>query len=284
MDIEFLKTFLEVNRTRHFGKAADNLFVTQSTVSSRVKQLEDSLGAAVFTRTRNAIELTPTGKRLLSYAENIVTTWNRARIETAIEDQEKIPLTIAGMPSLWDIALQEWLCEVTNSCSDYVLQIDVLSQENITSRLRNAMLDLGFVFDIPAYKEIDSVEVDSIPLILVSSKEHDSITSALQDDYILIDWGTSFAITHAKQFPDIANPALRIGLGRIAKEVLLSRGGCAYMPEPMVMNELNTGRLHMVKHAPVIKRSFYAAWPANSDKFTIIEKMLAPFPFRRQSE
>jgi len=43
MDINILKTFLEVHRTCHFGNAAENLFVTQATVSVRIRQLEDEL-------------------------------------------------------------------------------------------------------------------------------------------------------------------------------------------------------------------------------------------------
>ncbi|MEX2517286.1 MAG: LysR family transcriptional regulator, partial [Gammaproteobacteria bacterium] len=44
MDVDLLKTFLEVQRTRHFGRAADNLFLTQSAISARIRQLEDELG------------------------------------------------------------------------------------------------------------------------------------------------------------------------------------------------------------------------------------------------
>jgi DNA-binding transcriptional LysR family regulator len=72
MDIDLLKTFLEVNRTRHFGRAAENLFLTQSAVSARVRQLEDTIGVPLFTRTRNDIQLTPAGTRLLKYAESIL--------------------------------------------------------------------------------------------------------------------------------------------------------------------------------------------------------------------
>ncbi|WP_082880488.1 MULTISPECIES: LysR family transcriptional regulator [unclassified Oleiphilus] len=39
MDIELLRTFLEVKNTRHFGKAAENLYLTQAAVSARIKQL-----------------------------------------------------------------------------------------------------------------------------------------------------------------------------------------------------------------------------------------------------
>ena len=51
MDIGVLKTFLEVNRTRHFGQAADNLFLTQSAVSARIRLLEQTLGVPLFSRT-----------------------------------------------------------------------------------------------------------------------------------------------------------------------------------------------------------------------------------------
>ena len=81
MDIGLLKTFLEVNRTRHFGHAADNLYLTQSAVSARIRLLEQSVGVPLFTRTRNNIELTPAGQKLLKHAENILTAWNRARQE-----------------------------------------------------------------------------------------------------------------------------------------------------------------------------------------------------------
>ncbi|WP_351060278.1 LysR family transcriptional regulator, partial [Psychrobacter sp. TB20-MNA-CIBAN-0197] len=53
MDIDLLKTFVEVVRTRHFGKAAENLYITQSAVSFRIRQLEQGLGVNLFIRQRN---------------------------------------------------------------------------------------------------------------------------------------------------------------------------------------------------------------------------------------
>ena len=49
MDTELLKTFLEVSRTRHFGRAAESLYLTQSAVSFRIRQLENQLGVNLFT-------------------------------------------------------------------------------------------------------------------------------------------------------------------------------------------------------------------------------------------
>lgn len=73
MDTELLKTFLEVQKTRHFGKAAENLYLTQSAVSFRVRQLEQSLGVTLFNRFRNNIQLTAAGELLLPHAQAVLT-------------------------------------------------------------------------------------------------------------------------------------------------------------------------------------------------------------------
>ncbi len=81
MDTELLKTFLEVSRTRHFGRAAEALYLTQSAVSFRIRQLENQLGVNLFTRHRNNIRLTSAGERLLPYAESLMSTWLMAKKE-----------------------------------------------------------------------------------------------------------------------------------------------------------------------------------------------------------
>ena len=81
MDTELLKTFMEVSRTRHFGRAAENLYLTQSAVSFRVRQLEGLLGVELFSRQRNNIRLTPAGEKLLPLAESSVMLEQRMSIQ-----------------------------------------------------------------------------------------------------------------------------------------------------------------------------------------------------------
>ena len=63
MDLELLRTFLELHRTRHFGRSAEALSVTQAAVSSRLKSLEDRLGVRLFDRSTREMRLTPEGSR-----------------------------------------------------------------------------------------------------------------------------------------------------------------------------------------------------------------------------
>ena len=71
MDTELLKTFMEVSRTRHFGRAAENLYLTQSAVSFRIRQLESVLGVELFSRQRNNIQLTEAGEKLMPLAKTV---------------------------------------------------------------------------------------------------------------------------------------------------------------------------------------------------------------------
>ena len=72
MDLELLRTFLEVHRNRHFGRASETLHLTQAAVSARIKHLESLLGVQLFDRLRRDIRLTPEGNRLVRYAERLL--------------------------------------------------------------------------------------------------------------------------------------------------------------------------------------------------------------------
>jgi len=276
MDISLLKSFIEVYRSKHFGRAANNLFISQSAVSARIKQLEDELGTRLFTRDRNNIELTTAGKKFLIYAENILNTWNRAKQEISIPENADTLLSIAALPSIWDIFLEDWLGEIHSNNASIALQADVMRADSITRNLLDGTLDLGFVFDPPKTPQLLVKELIPVPLIMVSTKASITAEDAVLKDYILVDWGTSFRTLHARQYPDIPAPKLRAGVGRIALGFLRKFGGTAYLPEAMVKDQLEL-TLHQVENAPVIHKDAYAIYSHTSVKQEAIKLLLSPF-------
>ncbi len=275
VDIELLKTFLEVGRTRHFGQAAENLFLTQSAVSARIRLLEQMIGTPVFTRTRNNIQLTSTGQRLLRHAESIVNAWNRARHEVAVEEDARSPLAIGGLPSLWDILLQDWIHALHRNLPELALSVEVHDVEGLLRRLRDGTLDLTFMFESPQITELTVEAIVNVHLVMVSSRPGLSSSEAVRDHYVLVDWGTSFAMAHAKHFPEMSSPVIRMGLGRLAHGYLLDCGGSAYLAESMVSRDISEGRLFLVEQAPVIHRAAYAVYPTQSDQSEITDRALS---------
>ena len=276
MDVGLLKAFLEVNRSRHFGRAANNLFISQSAVSARIKQLEDELGLRLFTRDRNNIELTTAGKKFLVYAENILNTWNRAKQEIAIPDGVDTLLIIAALPSIWDIFLEDWLSWTHKSNVNTALQADVMRTDSIMRNLLDGAIDLGFVFDPPKPPQLLVKELIPVPLEMVSSERSTSVENVVKENYIFVDWGTAFAMAHVRQYPDAPPPALRAGVGRIALNFINQCGGAAYLPEAMIYEQLGI-TLHRVEGAPVIHKEAYAVYSQSSNKLDTINGVLSWF-------
>jgi len=274
MDTELLKTFLEVNRTHHFGRAGENLFITQSAVSARIRQLEESLGVKLFLRERNDIRLTAAGKRLAKHAEAILSAWHRAVQETAMDEEHSLSISIGGMYSLWDILAQDWIHQLNRLRPEIALHIDAQSHEMLLRNLLDGVLDIAFMFDPVHLAKLNVKEIATIRLIMVSSQQGLSTEEALNSQYLMVDWGTTFAVTHARLFPNMPPPSIHISLGRIAHNFILERGGAAYLAEPMVSEDINAGHIFPVKNAPVIERSAYAVYPAEGDRCQRVETLL----------
>ena len=277
MDLDLLKTFLEVNRTRHFGKAAENLYLTQSAVSARIRQLEDTLGVPLFVRLRKDIRLTSAGNRLIKHAELILNTWHRARQDVALGGEDKTLLVIGGLYSLWDILLQAWVQDLSVHLNNTALQAEVHSSDTLVHKLIDGTLDLALTFDAPQMAELVSIEVGSIPLQLVSSMSGLSAQQAVAKNYLFVEWGTAYAITHARYFPDMPPPMMRMGMGRMALAYILGQGGSAYLAQPMVSEMLERKQLYAVADAPVIDRSVHAVYQHQSERRKLVEQALTYF-------
>lgn len=275
MDTELLATFLEVNRTRHFGRAAENLFLTQSAVSARIRLLEETLGVELFTRARNDIQLTPAGTRLLKHAEAMINAWNRARQESALGTAEAELLAIGGVWSLWDIWLQDWLHRLRRERPHIALQAEAHGADVLTRRLLDGALDIAFMFEPPQMAELLVRELAPIRLMLVADRPGLTAKEATGAGYVRADWGTSFAMAQARHFPDMPPPAVRVGLGRMALAFLLECGGAAYLAEQMIVEHLSSGRLHRVDDAPAIDRQVYAVYALAADRRVLLEDALS---------
>ena len=69
MNTDALKTFLVLSELRSFRKTAQQLYIAQSTVSSRIQELERDLGQTLLDRKPRGMTLTPAGHRLVPIAE-----------------------------------------------------------------------------------------------------------------------------------------------------------------------------------------------------------------------
>lgn len=273
MDLELLRTFLELNRSRHFGRTAEALFLTQAAVSSRLKSLESQLGVTLFERSRREMRLTPEGSRLIRHSERLIAAWRAARQDVSLAEASQ-QLVIGGSSRLWDVLLQRWLHDLRRADSTLAIIAEAQSPDLLTRRLIDGTLDVAVMLE-PAQLDIMHVrEIATIEFILVSSHAGLDVSDAMEQDYIYVDWGLSFALDHRRTFPDAAESMTRVSHAKMAVDYIASLGGSAYLPRRMVGRDIELGLLHEVSDAPSFVRQAYATYPVRSPRLSLIEKSL----------
>lgn len=271
MDLDLLRTFIEVEKTRHFARAADNLFVSQAAVSARIAQLEGVLGQPLFTRSRNNIQLTSTGQQLLPYANSMLETWSQALMETRHSDESGPLLRLACLPSLREIFLDGWLPELLAAKRNWLLQISSGNTREMIDYIRQGTVEIGLLYEPPRASDLWVEPLTRFDLIMVSTLARQAIAGL--GGYIFVDWGSSFSAEHNANLSALSPPGLRLDSPSLAMNILERRGGCAYLARPMVEHALRQKKLHLVADAPSINREVYAVGKRDPDANT--EALLA---------
>ena len=278
MKIELLKTFLEVSRTLHFRIASDNLFITQSAVSARIKLLEDDLGVLLFDRSQKHLKLTPEGNRLIKHAKELLFMWQKIKQDVGIADSYAHQLVIGSMMSIWDIVLQDWLKKIHRNIDGVSLITNTYSPIELRNSLLSRVIDIAFLFEPPYVEDLISEKVSTVPLHLVTTDINLINEISSLDNHIMVDYGESVNAQHKREFQNSPPAKHVMSQPRIALDFLLDAGGSAYLPRQMTFEYIEKNKLFIVENAPIYSREIFASYLAKSQKVEIIEKTIQLFP------
>ncbi|MGB5324535.1 MAG: LysR family transcriptional regulator [Pseudomonadales bacterium] len=278
MDLELLRTFLEVNRFRHFGKAAEVLHVTQAAISARIKLLERELGTQLFVRRYHHLELTPEGTRLVRHADLLLAGWRKARQEVVLGGADQ-QLTFGGSLRLWDVALQAWFHRLRRKLPNLGVIAEVHTPDLLTRRLLDGHLDVAFMLEPAQIETLQIEKIALVDLVMASAAPGLDAKTALERGYIMVDWGLAHALDHRRMYPNAQEPMLRVAQAKMALAHMLEIGGSAYLPARMISGELARGELFLVNEAESINRFAYAVYPLRSEKIELITTVLDYFEY-----
>lgn len=278
MKIELLKTFLEVTRTLHFRLASENLFITQSAVSARIKLLEEDLGVLLFDRSQKHLKITPEGHRLIKHANELLLMWQKTKQDISIAENDTLQLVVGSMMSIWDIILQEWLQKIHRNIDDISLLTNTYSPIELRKSVLSRVVDIAYLFEPPYVEELVTEKVASVPLHLVSTEPCNSEDVFSLDNYIMVDYGESVNAQHLREHSDAPPAKHFMSQPRIALNYILDAGGSAYLPRQMIFDYLKDEKLFLVENTPIYSRDIYAIYLAKSQKVDVIKQALQLFP------
>ena len=274
MNIDQVKTVLELNRTRHFKKTAQTLFVTQSTISARVQALEDELECKLFERTSRTIEITPAGVRFIGHAQSMLALWRRAKQEIHIQEESSYRIAVGGLFATWDIFLFEWLERVQVDFPNLSLTAESHDHSYLLRQLLDGALDLIFIYEPPKLSDVTFLKVIDLQLTLVSDKPQQNLAEATENNYTLVHWGEQFLMDHNRVLQDFSLPQKRVNQAQMALNFILNSGGAAFLPSQMISPYVQEQRLHKVLGVKNIPLRIYAVYLKSSSNLDFIEKAL----------
>lgn len=256
-----MRAFLEVAATGSFQLAAQRLHVTQSTVSARIKVLEQRLDCALFHRRRSGAELTVSGRHFHRYALTAVRAWEQARHDIVLPDMLSAVIGLGIQPALWDRIGYAWIERIQSRAPDLGVRTAVDYSDALTRFLCDGFLDIA-VFYVPQQRPNLTLELlMEEELVMVSGSPGRCAGDTWREDYIYVDWGDDFRRQHALAFPDALTPRLQLDHTTMALNFILSRRASGYLLESVVRPYLERGELHRVEGAPVFQRPAYVAYP-----------------------
>lgn len=258
MQIEALETFIKISEVGNFNKASELLFVTQSTVSARIHNLEESLGQQLFTRSRSAVTLTQAGRVFLPYARAVVRNWQKARQEIALPKGFSGILAVAATPSLWRDVLLERIEAFQKEMPAVALNALVADANSIIGRLSAGEIDVAITYEPTIKTGWSTTRLFTEELLLVSTVPRGLVR--WDPGYVYVTWCNTFSEDHFRAYPVDDTPIVTFNDADVALQYVLRTGGSGYFPRRWV--EAHPGRLHPVANAPVFKIDAFATFDA----------------------
>lgn len=143
MTLTELRYIVAVARTKHFGKAADECFVSQPTLSVGIRKLEDSLGITIFERGRSEVKITPIGQVIINQAQNILAETEVIKnIVVANKNQLKDPMRIASTYTIGKYLFPNLVKQIYNTAPELTVLLQQDYHHNLLNKLIDGELDI----------------------------------------------------------------------------------------------------------------------------------------------
>ena len=143
MEFKQLESFTAVVKCNSFTKAAEKLYISQPTISTHIRALEEELNTHLILRTTKSIEVTPEGRKLYDYAENILQLRNRMLEECTGGVKKILHLAASTIPSAY--ILPEVLPAYGATRPDHYFVIRQSDSKGVIEGILDGLYDVGLV-------------------------------------------------------------------------------------------------------------------------------------------
>lgn len=288
LNYHHLQYFWAVAREGHLTRAAGQLHISQSALSSQIRQLEEQVGHQLFERDGRQLRLTAMGRVVMNYAESIFALGGEliAAVATG-QDQPQQQLRVGSVATLSRNFQENFLRPVIGA-EDVRLSLESGSLDELLTLLASHRLDV-VLSNRPVSADADNAwrcrRLARQPVCLVGPPLSPGCAFCFPDDVndvaLLLPSRSSDIRT---QFDLVCEdlgiePTVIAEVEDMATLRLLTRdsGAVALVPTVVVQDELGSGLLSHYCDVPGVVESFYAITAERRYQPAMLHRLLAPF-------
>ena len=176
MNLRDLRYLVAVAEHRHFGRAAEACFVSQPTLSTQLKKLEETLGVMLIERTNRRVMLSPEGEQIVAQAQRILSEVNTLlALSEQLQDPLGGELRVGIIPTIAPYLLPQILGPIREAFPNLQLQLTEGQTSHITRLLKRGDLDaILLAIPIPDLHDenIEEFELYAEPFYLAVGEHH----------------------------------------------------------------------------------------------------------------
>ena len=255
MNIVGLQTFVSIVETGSLVRASEQMNVTQSTVTARLRTLEHELGAILLHRQKSGVTLTASGTKLLGYAEIMIGLWRQARQEVAPPEGTESVCNFGCDPDLWPDLGRKIFDDVNGENPRLALSVWPGDQAELYRMLSAGLLDVALTYRLAAPGDQTVYRLPPDDLVLYATEPDRPMR--FDPGYIYVDLGAEFLTKHALAFSDAGTARVTFGSAIWALNYMLEQGGAAYLPRRLALPHFQAGRLFETPNAPAFQRNIF---------------------------
>ncbi|WP_138160559.1 LysR family transcriptional regulator [Peptoniphilus catoniae] len=235
MNIFQIEAFLKTIELGNMTKAAECLFISQSTLSERISKLEKELNKTLFTRGYgyNGVKLTADGEEFIIYAKKYLSVLDDIK-DWSHKDKVRTNIRISGPYTTNTYFLDEFFKKYL----DGPIKLDISSHWNHTiyNMISTYEIDLGLVSRPYASPYIKTSPLFLEPLVIIYNKDFsdyshiNSISEIKKEDEIHLDWGPDYDLWSQRFWNQTEVPKITVDSPELLISFLRSKNSWAIVP------------------------------------------------------
>ncbi|MBN1190909.1 MAG: LysR family transcriptional regulator [Dehalococcoidales bacterium] len=290
MNLDYLRTFIEVSKQGSFSEVARKLSISQPAVSFQIQRLEQELGVRLIDRRQKTLALTEEGKRFLAFAGQCDRDYQyMAHDLEQMKEEITGNLSIAASTIPGDFILPTVLSEFKRRHPSVNIQVAITDSVNVIEAVKSEKYDIGFCGMPPESQDLIAMKVAEDEIVLIvfpghpfAARESISIQEII-DEPLIFREPTSGTHRNVKALLlnagfdlDQCRPALVLGTTESIITAVEAGSGIAFVSNMAIKKSLALGLVRSVAIKELnLKRNFWCVYRKQMLTSRLIDEFVA---------